>query len=383
VVQQVSSPQGFAGVGNTSAGGYDTAVQKQASLFLGHNWHITDQFTVDWGVRYEDISVEGLSKVAVPVVLPGGLDGNPNTLYDNVLHRFGAPVTYDDSLNFMAYSAAFSYRFNERNAAYIRYSQGKKAPDLAFYFARNTQAAIDTSAAVPQVVKQYEIGYRYTGDRVELAASPFFSELSQVGSAQAFTNIDGSIYVPPTLYATLNTVGVELEGHFDFARQLKLDTSITIQDPKSEDYRVWIANSPGAADDTISAVPDGDADNTPKLMGTTTLKWEPSTRFPMFLTWKYMGRRAANRYNTFYLPAFNQFDAGASWKPNENITFSFNVNNLLDDDGVMSWAPAGGFLASLDRQAFSPDRLAADPNQTFSVVMIQPRAYFLSATYKF
>jgi iron complex outermembrane recepter protein len=49
----------------------------------------------------------------------------------------------------------------------------------------------------------------------------------------------------------------------------------------------------------------------------------------------------------------------------------------------MSWAPAGGFLASLDRQAFSPERLAADPNQTFNVVQIQPRAYFFSATYKF
>lgn len=384
VVQQVTSPEGFAGIGNINAGNFAKAVQTQASIFLGHNWNLTEQLALDWGLRYEDINVEGTNQVPVAIVGPaGGLDGNVNTLYDNVLGRFGAPVRYDDGLDFVSFSGALSYRFNDQHHAYVRYSQGKKAPDLAFFFNRTTQERIDSSPPVAQEVRQFEIGYRFIGDMAQISISPFYSELSKVGDVQPFTDLDGSIYVPPPLYATLDTLGVELEGHFEFTPQLQLHTSITVQDPKSQDYRVWIANTPGPADDTISAVPDGDADNNPKLMSTTTINYTFSERFPVFLSWKYMGKRAANRYNTFYLPAFSQLDAGVSWKATQGLSLAFNVNNLLNDDGVMSWAPAGGFLASLDRQAFSPQRLAADPNQTFNVVQIQPRAYFLSATYKF
>jgi iron complex outermembrane recepter protein len=331
VVQQVSSPEGFAGIGNINAGNYGKAVQKQASVFLGHNWDLTDRLLLDWGVRYEDIGVEGTNQVPVALTgSPGGLDGNPNTLYDNILGRFGAPVTYDDQLDFVSFSGALSYRFTDEHNAYARYSEGKKAPDLAFFLTRTTQERIDTSPPVAQEVQQIEIGYRFIGEAVQLSISPFYSKLSKVGDAQPLTDIDGSIYVPPTLYATLDTIGVEIEGHFNIRSQLQLHTSITVQDPKSQDYRVWIANTPGPADDTISSVPDGDADNNPKLMATTTLNYSFSEQFPVFLTWKYMGRRAANRYNTFYLPAFNQLDAGMSWKTTSSLSLAFNENNLLN-----------------------------------------------------
>jgi outer membrane receptor protein involved in Fe transport len=96
-----------------------------------------------------------------------------------------------------------------------------------------------------------------------------------------------------------------------------------------------------------------------------------------------MGSRAANRYDTFQLPAFSQFDLGASFDALRNVTVSLNVNNVFNSEGVMSWAPSGGLLASLDRQAFTPQQLAANPNQLFNVLTVQPRAYFISASARF
>jgi outer membrane receptor protein involved in Fe transport len=220
-------------------------------------------------------------------------------------------------------------------------------------------------------------------DAYRLTLSPFYSKLSRVGGAQLFNNPDGSSYTTDPLYSTTETLGIEIEGDVSFARIFNVRTALTIQRPESKDFAIWVANGLGPADDTISTVPDGDADNNPKLMANTTLQVAPTDRFAGFLTWKYMGARAANRFNTFELPAFSQFDLGASFDATSSVSVSLNVNNVFNSEGVMSWAPSGGLLASLDRQAFTPQQLAANPNQLFNILTIQPRAYFLSANVKF
>jgi outer membrane receptor protein involved in Fe transport len=115
---------------------------------------------------------------------------------------------------------------------------------------------------------------------------------------------------------------------------------------------------------------------------TTTFTLSPTEQFSSFLTWQYTGSRAANRYNAFFLPAFSQFNLGASYEPNHRLSFGLNINNLFNVKGVMSWAKAGSFLAALDRQAFTPADRAADPSATFSIVTVQPRAAFLTVGYK-
>lgn len=130
-------------------------------------------------------------------------------------------------------------------------------------------------------------------------------------------------------------------------------------------------------------MPDGEADNTPKILTTTTVRYTPSARFTTFVSWKFLGDRQANRYNTFKLPAFGQIDAGATFNVTKAISVSANVNNLLNSKGIFSWSPAGGLLASLDRQAFTPAQRSANPDQQFNVITVQPRAMFIGAAVKF
>jgi len=212
--------------------------------------------------------------------------------------------------------------------------------------------------------------------------SPFYSNLSQVATPQLFANPDGSSYVPAPLYASLETYGVEIELDFDITKRLNISSAITLQSPKSKNFAIYIANAPGPADDTISRVPDGDSDNNPKLMATTTASWNPVDAIDTFVTWKYLGARAANRFNTFYLPAFSQFDLGVTVKLTKALSITGNINNVLYSKGVLGWAPAGGLAASLDRQAFTPAQLAADPNQLFNIITVQPRSFFLTARVK-
>lgn len=386
VTQQVTDPSGFTGLGQRAV--YNKGRQKQLSIFFGHDWAITDRFSADWGVRYEKIWAKGSNRTSVanprcfdPTF--GGVDGDANTLYDNCQTTLSAPLSYNHKLDYFSFSGALTYRFDDDNSLYARYSQGKKAPDFAFFITLDTPAEIANVRPIPQKVQQVELGYRHNGRLFRASVSPFYSKLSRVGTTQVFQNPDGSFYTPPTLFATTETWGVEIEGDIDIVESVNLRSAVTVQNPKSKDFAIWIANAPGAADDVISAVPDGDADNNAKLMATTTVRFTPSEKFTSFLTWKYMGARAANRFNTFDLPAFSQFDVGATYNFSEKVSISANINNLFNDKGVMSWAPAGGLTASLDRQAFTPAQRAANEGQLFNIITIQPRAFFLSGKVSF
>jgi outer membrane receptor protein involved in Fe transport len=382
-VQQVTSPEGFTGVGTTPVGFPSDAVQTQFSAFFGHNWKFAGDWTLDWGVRYEHMKISGGNSPGTSVLpLAGGLDGDPDTLFDNIIQTFLPKLHFSGSLNFANYTAALARKVGESQLLYVRYSDGKKAPDLAYYQGLNSPELIATADPVPQHIQQFELGYRYADERLSLSASPFYSRLSDIGTVQNATDDVGVFYTLPVLYSRTETLGVELDAAYRFSKRFDVHSVITLQNPKSKDVRVWQVGAPIRSDDAIVATPDGVADNNPKVMANTTLTVRPLEQLSAFLTWQYMGSRAANRYNTFFLPAFSQFNLGVAYEPTAKLTFNLNVNNVFDGKGVMSWARPGAFFTALDRQSFTPADRAADPDATFSIITIQPRAGFVTVSYK-
>ena len=67
----------------------------------------------------------------------------------------------------------------------------------------------------------------------------------------------------------------------------------------------------------------------------------------------------------------------------EKFGLQLNINNVFDKYGILGWQGPGGFPAALNRDGFLPDFVANNPNATFSTQGSMPRAYFLTATYKF
>jgi outer membrane receptor protein involved in Fe transport len=93
----------------------------------------------------------------------------------------------------------------------------------------------------------------------------------------------------------------------------------------------------------------------------------------VFTQVSYLGKRAANAANAFYLPAFTTVDIGGSWNINKHIKAQVNVNNLFNQVGIMSWSMTG-FLASLNRQGLT----AAQYNPTPSTRLCPARRDLLS-----
>ena len=95
---QITDPNGFMDVGR---GGITTSegTKRQLALFLGHNWDITPNLNLDWGLRYENTHFLGSN---TPVTRDprennpawGGRDGNPLTVYDNGGGIAGTPLRF-------------------------------------------------------------------------------------------------------------------------------------------------------------------------------------------------------------------------------------------------------------------------------------------------
>ncbi|MEM5518030.1 TonB-dependent receptor [Henriciella sp. AS95] len=386
-VVQVTSPEGFAAHGDTYGGGNETVgTQEQYSIFFGHAWDITDRLMFDWGLRYENIEYETTNKVGVPnpSPTPGGADGDPLTLYDNFPSVQSAPLSATRDYDYVSYSTSLAYEFTDRVQAYARYSSGKKAPDFQTMIDLDTPDEISTLFIEPQEITQFEIGLKYSGDNLNLAAFPFWSELDNVTSTQLFTDENGTPYSPTPTSGKLVTTGVEIEADYQLTDTLNMRSAVTLQKSESTGFGIWVANTPVRSDDVLVSTPDGDSDNVPDILVRSTLSYEPTDRLSGFVTWNYLGDRPANRNNAFELPAYSIFDAGLSFQINDSWELRADIKNVLNEEnGVLSWAPSGGLLASLDRQALTQASLQADPDQLLSILTAQPRSYFLTAAFEF
>lgn len=383
-VQQVTNAQGF-GAPRSTFVNHNDATWRQLGLFFGHRWEIADIWAFDWGVRHDRVKVETANMIAgsavTTVSTSGGVDGNPNTIFDNQFVPFGPLLNVQRDVNSTSYSAAISRKIGKHSSTYLRYSLGKKAPDLSFAFNLNNPLTNSLNPSIPQEVEQWELGYKLGKAGFSLAVTPFHSQLTNVASIALLTNIDGSLYNRILLNST-ETSGVEVEGEYHWQNGVGIRGAFTWQRGKATKWGSWVGNAPGPADDTLIDYSGNKADNNPDIMATITPSWRKG-KFYGQLQWKYMGERPANVPNALFLPAFHQTDVMAKWDFTDRLSLGFNVNNVFDDFGVMSFAAPGAFFARLNRQGFTPAARAANPNADFSIATIPSRAFFTTLTYKF
>lgn len=390
----VTSPAGFGGMGQPALTSYN-GTQKQYSIFFGDSWKVTDKLTLEAGGRWEAINydIRNQSWVSSPFALfpmgfgtpVGGVDGNPYTLYDNGVSSAGAVYRTKRDYNYFNYSLAIDYDVTEHLATYIRYSNGKKAPDFGGIQSINTPGQIATAFPAPQRIQQVELGIKYARGGLNLQFFPFYSLLQNVNVPAVFNYTSGpqtgQQYVEPAFQGQIKTFGIEIAAAARVTPSLNLHGNLTLQDPKASNFYNWAQGPKGdGTDDVKTLIARGDADNNPKIILRGGFDYAPIADVKIFGTVSYLGKRAANAANAFYLPAFTTVDMGASWNITKHIKAQFNVNNLFNQVGIMSWS-ATGFLASLNRQGLTAAQY--NPNAIYPVVPSQARSFVWTVSAKF
>lgn len=383
---QLTNSEGFTaqGVGYTR----DEGIARQFAYFFGHKWDINSRWGVDWGFRAENFIVKGYNGAGVqnprgnwePTY--GGADGDPFTMYDN---RYTVPNPankwdFDKNVRSFSWSAATNYVINDSNSLYVRYADGEKAPDYAFFRTYNSVFRLANLKPRPQSVQQAELGYRWKSGRYTVTATPFWSRLSNINSNPQATEADGvTPYYPDPIYNMVTSYGIELEGDVRITDRLSIRSVFTAQKSTNTIWKIFVPGSNGRDDDNYLDFSGEAADNNPDFILNTTATYRTRKYFAS-MSWRHMGERAGNIANVITLPRFNQFNFTAGYTFSPKLSANFNINNVFDSEGVMTWRGWG--VNPGDRQSY----LALPPtgNDTMlQYVPVQPRAYYLTLTYRF
>lgn len=386
---QVSSPEGFMKVDEA---GQNTALakQNQYSLFFAHEWDLAKGLTLDWGLRYENVKNHGWNAITVPIntndaVTFGGVDGNPLTLYDNFGGTKGPELNYTKYAKYLSYSAGLNYKIGENQAIYVRYSDGGKSADVNTLTALlNTKYNIDNTNEkdLQQKITQYEIGYKISSKNLKLFLTPFYTKLSNVANISYFRNTDNTAYAPPVQFNSFTTKGIEIEADVKLSTNFSIRATSVFQSSTATTYTTWIANSNGPADDKLLTFSGNKAGGVPPVMLNISPRYS-NDKFFAILSYNYLSPRPANTPNGFEMKGYNNVDLSAGYDVNKRLSLQFNVNNVLNSFGITNWLGSGGFPTSQNRDRITPEYVAANPNDTFSALRNMPRAYFLTASFKF
>jgi len=386
-LHQVTNADGIAQANGDTGGFLDfNVMQAQYAFFFSQTWSLSDKLTFDWGGRFETAKVEAHNqRTYFKTGLQGGSDNDPKTFFNNnTLDRISS-VEFEKRLNTFSFSGALNYKFDDNTAVYTRYSRGKKSPDMDVYFAANRPETVALLNPEVRTTEQVELGLKARRNNLDLFVTPFYSMLSGVPNGSIFTNADATLYTTPSLYSKYRTFGIEIEGDYSLTKNLSLRAVATFQRSKIVEAEYWVANAPGIADDTKISYSGNETDNNARIISRITPTYH-TDKWYLFLTWSYLGKRQANAPNVFYLPYFSNFDVGAGYNLNRKLTLSANINNLFNNYQVMSWARPGNLLTQLsgagsfDKAQFNA---AVANNTPYFTISNPPRAFYLTASYKF
>lgn len=377
---QITNGAGFGSVATAPV--RNRVRNRSTSAFGGLNWKVTDKLTLDFGVRYESFGYKGTNLLASANPRAkdrtyGGIDGDPLTIYDNLVGVLDRAVPFDKSLSFVNYTAAANYRFSDRFTAYVRYARGKKNGD-GLWNGYDTVFKAENQPITPPLITQYEAGFSYVGPGVRLTLTPFLTLLEKVNVLGQGTDLDGTTYYTTPAFNKTRVYGVEIEGDVALTRTLRVTAAVTLQKGKALEWFNWNMGQTGRADDMLESYPDSPLENLPKMQGRVGLEYA-SGPFSALVNFTYLGSRPSSFTGLTKFPAQSQTDLSLTYDFTPDFRLALNVNNVFNDIGIFSIQNPNLPISGLTQAQI----IAQYPNATTGVLTTQPRSFFLTGTAKF
>lgn len=377
---QITGPTGFGAI--AAAPQQNRVKNRLTSAFGGATWKTTDKLTLDVGIRYESFGYRGTNLLASPNSRArdrtyGGTDGNPLTLYDNLVGSLDRRVDFDKSLSFVNYTGAINYRFSPAFSAYVRYSRGKKNGDGNWTGYDTVFKAIN-QPITPPVITQYEAGLNYAGHGTTLSLTPFFTLMDKVGVVGQGTDLDGTTYVTAPAFNKTRVYGLEVEGNIALTKRISLQGALTFQEGRALQWFAWNMGQTGRQDDRLEAYPDSPLENLAKMQGRLGIEYATS-KFVGLINFTYLGKRPSSYTGLTYFPSQNQTDISLSYDVTPRFRLGFNVNNVFNNIGIFSIQnanlPISGLTQAQIQQQF--------PNATTGILTTQTRSFFATGQVRF
>lgn len=317
--------------GFTTYGSGDLIGDVRGNAIAGYgaeNWHITDVWQVDVGVRHEAQSDTGnRGVIGAQTVAASG------PIADRKVTGLVSYVPYSKTLDGTSWTVGSSYQFSQQANGFVRYTSTYSLPRLSDQWANINNGVAGTlpnGQPVPITpIKQAETGLKLALPNLELFGIAFWSHFGNLNASTYVANAAGLLSNQSLLIAT-TTTGIEFEGAWRPVRAVEVNTSLTLQRPKVDSANTFNAIS-------AASLTGVEITRTPKY--TATLEPAYLFRFKdlggrLFTTVYTVGKRYQDYANTSILPAYTTVDAGMTLQVSKSVSVQLLGSNLANSTGL-------------------------------------------------
>ena len=323
---QRTDSQGFA-----DFGGFHIAQDGKATniaIYLSDSWRI-GKWLLDLSGRTEqqDATHNLCNRTSTGA---GGLDGNPNTLYDNNVEMCNGTYTrLDYKKSHPTWTAGANYAFTDRMSAYGRVNTGGHFPDFD-----NGIRGSGGNFAPLHKVRNYEVGFKYQSDLLYADISAYKRKFS--GLPFQPTNNLGTPVGSPLIYGS-DSWGVNFIGWIDPVENLRLQLVANYLDGEYTDYDACIQYT------DINGQPQCQRIEGQQLQRQPKLRWmfTPSYRFVFgwgdltpYLTYTHVGDHTQDQSGLQQLGSYYSVDFGVTANVGYNWQFNLRGTNITNELGL-------------------------------------------------
>jgi catecholate siderophore receptor len=329
------------------------------ALYLSDEWHLTEQWRIDLGGRYEKVEVDGrVERFA------GRNLGRPGIADDNVLTGTGVFDSFDTDYDDFGWTAGVNWQFTDNSGVFARYTSTFRLPSVGDYI---TNA---TATPVIRTMDFIEAGFKYASERWSLYATAFQTNYDKFRFGDRRFNSTTGAYEDINVFTDTETLGLEIEGNVYATDWLEVGYSATWQNAEFGRFvqTVQVSNGPPPVLQTFDftgnqllRVPEFSARVTPAI------KLNEAVRFEV--DYQYFGDRYSDAANLLELPAYDVLSANLRWSPMEQLTLYVRGENLLNEVGLTEGNPrAGSFVSGEVGSPFFVGRPIYGRNFRFSLL---------------
>ncbi len=296
------------------------------AIYLSDSWRI-GQWLLDASVRYENQDARN----RVCNLEDVNLDGDPLTLYDNevpVCDGTFAVTDYDES--FTSWTVGANYSFTDFMSAYVRANRGGHFLD----FDNGIRGSTTGNTPPMQVIRNYEVGFKYQNDNLYADISGYFRDFS--GLLYQPTDPSGAP-VGERLVHGSESVGVNFIGAWTPGENFRFQVVANWLDGEYTDFDACFPFTNVVTGDGCAPIEGQQLQRQPKLRYMLTpsyrLPWG-STEVEAYVTYTHVGDHTQDQSGLQQLGSYETLDFGITADLDDHWQLAVRGTNVTDELGL-------------------------------------------------
>ena len=298
-----------------------------SAVYLSDSWRV-NKWLIDASVRYE--KQEATNHVCNRT--DTNLDGDPLTLYDNVVGVCnGTFATTDYDEDYTSWTVGANYSFTDFMSAYVRVNRGGHFLD----FDNGIRGQTTGNTPPLQLVRNYEGGFKFQNDLFYADISAYFRDFT--GLQYTPTDENGVQIPGATLIYGSESKGVNFIGALTPGENFRFEAVANWLDGEYTDYDACVQYTNVVTGNGCAPIEGQQLQRQPKLRYMLT----PSYRMPFgsnevsaYVTFTHVGDHTQDQSGLQQLGSYETWDFGITATMGDNWQFSLRGTNVSNELGL-------------------------------------------------